>query len=139
MTEARGTLYRRAKDAALSLADAVLDDRIYGAQAPAETPSDTGKIPDAPATPWAHIRQTEVGEVAVPRQFGVSPAATGPNPYETSFCDEHIKNSAKADGFLKLRGSSIERLRVPIVTPSPSGERRGHRERSVGADYGRGW
>jgi hypothetical protein len=30
------------------------------------------------------------------RPGGVSPAATGPNPYDTSFCDEHSKNSADA-------------------------------------------
>jgi hypothetical protein len=35
---------------------------------------------------------------AVLKQGGVSPAATGRNPYETSFCDEHLKYSAKADG-----------------------------------------
>jgi hypothetical protein len=34
----------------------------------------------------------------VPRWCGAGPAATGPSPYKTSLCDEHIKNSAKADG-----------------------------------------
>jgi hypothetical protein len=46
----------RAKDAALSLADAVLDGRIRGADAPsiaqiAKTPSRKGKVQNAPTAP----------------------------------------------------------------------------------------
>jgi hypothetical protein len=46
----------RGRDAALSLADAVLDGRIRGADAPsiaqiAKTPSRKGKVPNAPAAP----------------------------------------------------------------------------------------